>query len=160
MTKDNIWWSETNFRFWQLFFQCKSKTASRLTTISVPKKVKHYETSKSPLNICKYKRIKDWKLQNRCHICSGKNCWNGDILTFAYQIVDVWCQGFLLSFLFFAALISIPLLPLHPYFLWRYYYFWQKGAIISNAYPRTSTTIFYLIWILRFFWFLPNYVVS
>ena len=22
---------------------------------------------------------KDWNLHNRCHICAGKNCWNGDI---------------------------------------------------------------------------------
>ena len=105
-------------------------------------------TSKSPLNTCKYKRISDWKLQNCCHNCAGENCWNGDILTFAYQIVDVWCQGFLLSFLFFAALISIPLLPLHPYFLWRYYYFWQKGAIISlpsrsRGHSTTTWTKFY-----------------
>ena len=36
----------------------------------------------------------------------------------------------------------------------------QLEAGCLNAYPRTNTTIFYLIWILIFFWFLPNYVVS
>ena len=34
------------------------------------------------------------------------------------------------------------------------------SAPSTNAYPGTSTTIFYLILFLIFFWFLHNYVVS
>ena len=63
---------------------------------------------------------------------------------FDVHLSNRWClmSGF---FTFFLILCSSDLYPftsplhLHPYFLWRYYYFWQKGAIISL--PRRGHSI-------------------